>query len=468
MKKTVIFNFLVISLLMNFTSWAWLEANAKAADMPYQDAEFQCISPAEANRYVTDFRINIKSFGGMELCNANIETKKLFNDIQILQQGIFSTHSQNVFIRGFVDAKNYYEWLKQETRGIRRGNDVPYATAYNSGGYFTMQDGWAKLSTLGRVGTFVHEARHTAGYRHIACGQGPYQDSSVSGCDSTYNYGGSHAVEMEYYARVSVQGVNFHPVYKKMARLMAIARSNIFFNTAVIKSREAVLALTAERNEAHLFDNNNWSVREVPQTVGRLKRTSFGGVLFDGVRALAIELYQNSGFTDMVSDTYSYYKLLAEKGGSVKEFEEFDVGTKRYAVKITNTNKLVSYDFPNGTWGRELALPMDIVRTSTSMLGNTQSGLYLISASGEIYNYQPQTQKITGPLALWNPEIKEVIAYKGQNLVLHSSGQIQVLSARDGSPGSLALRLAPWPETNNLYSGLITTPVYDGFEVIKE
>lgn len=430
-----------------------------SVDIPYQDPAFGCITQETANRYVSDFNINVSSFGGMELCNSQVETKKLFNDIEILEKGSFKAEGSNLFIKGFVDAGYYYAWLKHETRGIERGNDVPYATAYNSGGYFTMQDGWAKLSTLGRVGTFVHEARHTAGFYHIRCNQGPYQDSSVSGCDTNYNYGGSHAVEMEYYARVAVQGTNFHPVYKKMARLMAIARSNIFFNTAVIQSREGILALTADRKEAHLLDKGVWYKREVPAVQGRLKRTSFGAVIFDGLKAFSIELYQNSGFSDLVADTYSYYKLLAEKNEQLKDLEEFDAGTKRYVVKITQNNKLAAYDFPNGNWGREQSIPFQVKQVTTAVPGRAQQALYLISNNGEIYNYQPQNQRLNKITGQWETDHKEVIAYKGQILVLKNNGEIQLQTANG---------LVPWTDAKQSYSGLVTTPVYDGFEVVKE
>lgn len=436
-----------------------LSSVAFAQDLPYLDNEFKCISQADANRYVSDYGIDVNSFGGMELCNSKVETKKLFNDLQIIEQGRFNTSGENKFIKGFVGADKYYSWMKSQTRGIQRGNDIPYATAYNSGGYFTMQDGWAKLSTLGRVGTVIHEARHTAGYRHIPCQQGPYQGSNVSGCDSTYSYGGSHAVEMEYYARVSVQGENFHPVYKKMARLMAIARSNIFFNTAVIQPREAVLAVTADQKQAHLFDNNQWYVRETPQVAGRLKRTSFGGVIFDGLRAMAIELYQNSGFTDLISDSYSYYKLIAETNDRAKDFEEFDEGIKRFAVRLTNNNKIAAYDFPNGRWGREQNAPAQISRLSTGIVGQSKPGLYLIGNAGEIYQYQPQTQRVVNVSSRWNENYKEVVNFKGQNLILDQSGKILIETANG---------VTPWTQTNNAYSGLITTPVYDGFEVNKE
>lgn len=83
---------------------------------------------------------------------------------------------------------------------------------------------------------------------------------------------GTHAIEMEYYARVSVQGTNFHPVYKNMARLMAIGRSNIFFNTAVIQKKETVMALSLDRKKAFvLLDNAQWVTKEVPQLPGELK-----------------------------------------------------------------------------------------------------------------------------------------------------------------------------------------------------
>jgi hypothetical protein len=459
--KTPVVAFLVAegNSMKLFISALLFSGFAFAQDMPYVDSDFGCIDRADAERYVADFHIDVQSFGGMELCDSQVDTKKLFDDLQILERGQFEADGQNKFVKGFVSPGTYYQWMKHETRGVERGQDIPYATAYNSGGHFTMQDGWAKLSTLGRVGTIVHEARHTAGYFHIRCSQGPYQDTSVAGCDTNYSYGGSHAVEMEYYARVAVQGKNFHPVYKKMARLMAIARSNIFFNTPVLQTREGVLALSQDRGHAELYDNGQWYNREVPAVGGRLKRTSFGAVVFDGLKALAVELYKNSGFSDAVTDTYSYYKLVKENEPPVKDFEEFDVGTKRYVVRLTADNKITPYDFPNGTWGRDISLPFTFAKTSTAALGKAQTGLYLISTSGEIYNYQPQNQRITNTGLIWSQEQKEVIVYKGQNLVLMNNGQIMSQSASG---------LAPWAETRNLYSDLVTTPIYDGFEVTKE
>ncbi len=433
--------------------------NLYAQTMPYQDNEFGCFTKADADRYVADFHINVKSFGGLELCDSKVDTKKLLNDIRIVENGRFTSSPPNNLIKNFVNAEEYYPWLKQQTRGIERGNDVPYATAYNSGGFFTMQDGWAKLSTLGRVGTVVHEARHTEGYQHIICTQGTYQDTRVQGCDRNYNYGGSHAVEMEYYARVAVQGVNFHPVYKKMARLMAMARSNIFFNTTPLQTREGLVALSMDQKQSFLFDQGHWVQRETPDLIGKLKRTSYGAVLFDGLKALAIEMYENSGSPDPVTDTYSYYKLLAENSQGVKEFEEFDVGTKRFVVQLTKDNNLAAYDFPNGSWGRGQQVPFDVVKTSTAIPGQATPGFYLVNQAGQIYAYQPQTQRLVSQVGTWDFDNKEVVSFQKQNLILKKNGQIYVQNSQS---------LTPWPEATMSFSDLVTVPLYDSFEVVKQ
>jgi hypothetical protein len=244
-----------------------------------------------------------------------------------------------------------------------------------------------------------------------------------------------------------------------MARLMAIARSNIFFNTPILQTREAVVALAADRSVARVFDKGQWVTREVPQAEGRLKRSSFGGVIFDGLKALSIELYENSGFADLIPDTYSYFKLSAENSGPIKDLEEFDIGIKRYVTRITADNKITPYDFPNGRWGRDLNIGFNVVHTSTAVLGKNQSGLYLVAESGEIYNYQPQQARIISTGQRWSSDIQEIIVYNGQNLVLMNNGRIMV------GQGS---QLVPWTETNESFSGLITAPMYDGFEVVKE
>lgn len=430
---------------------------SQAQEMPYLDEQFKCTSTEEAQKMVKDFKVDVKSFGGMELCNSQVDLKKLLNDLSIIKDGRFSSSGSNVYIRNFIPSDKYYEWMKSMTRGMNRGNDVPAATAYNRFGYFTMQDGWTKLSTLGRVGTVLHEARHTENYVHIPCKQGPYMNSSMQGCDRDYSYGGSHAVEMEYYARVSVLGQNFHPVYKSMARLMAIARSNFVFNTSPIQAREGLFALGASSQQGVLFDKENSYTREVPSAQGVLKRTSYGATIFSGNQAYAIEMYDKTGSQTNLLDTYSYFKLLFSSLQNVKDFEEFDVNTKRFALALTQNNQIISYNFPAGKWGSEINLNMTPVR-STTTVETGEKGYFLIDAQSSIYNYDPATNKLSAPLNYkWNPDFVNIAAINGRLFILKKDGKIY----EKMSSGNI--ELAQLPQEN--YSSMTAVPLYDGFEV---
>jgi hypothetical protein len=428
-----------------------------AQELPYKDTDFGCTDKTVAQKYVNDYRINTSSFGGLELCDSKVDTKKLLNDLEILEKGQFNTFGENVYIRGFIPANGYYSWMKSQTRGVKRGNDIPTATAYNSGGYFTMQDGWALLSTLGRVGTIVHEARHTAGYRHVPCTQGPYQGDSMAGCDTTYQYAGSHAIEMEYYARVSVLGKNFHPVYKAMARLMGIARSNFVFNQPVISKKEAVLALAQNNTHADLILDDQVIEREVPQKEGMLKRTSFGGAIFNGRDAFAIELYGNERLNTSIEDTYSYYKLLDRSVGPVFDFEEFDVAPRRYSIQMKDNHSLQFFAYGQGDWARSVNLNFQAQRSATR-LENGQDGFFLIDSQGVIYPVNVQTSNVNRPLdTRWNPTHVDFATYNGKTLVLKTDGVIYEKQA-DGSE-------VVWSLGRNKYSAMINTPIYDGYVV---
>jgi hypothetical protein len=427
--------------------------------VPYLDDQFACITGAKAQQYVNDFNIDVAAFGGMELCKGTAEAKKLFNDLQILEDGrINSNKTSNVYIRGFIPADKYYEWMKTQTRGMDRGNDVPFATAYNSFGYFTMQDGWAKLSTLGRVGTIVHEARHTAGYRHIPCRQGPYAGASLDGCDKDYGYGGSHAIEMEYYARVSVQGDNFHPVYRQMARLMGIARSNFTFNVSPIKAREGLLVVEKSSRTPVLYDGSLILDRDRANATGKLKRTSFGAVYFDGLSAVALEMYEKTGFSDPISDAYSYFKLLTMNNNQrVKDFEEYDINNKRYVVQATLDNKIQSYGFPRGKWNNPTASGIDI-KSFQNTLENGQKGLFVISATNDIKAFDAEKNSLGTSLGLWNPNFSQYALYESQVLGLGNDGNIY---AKNGTSWAI------WPKGTTQYEGMVNVPLYDGYEVIK-
>lgn len=144
---------------------------------------------------------------------------------------------------------------------------------------------------------------------------------------------------------------------------------------------------------------------------------------------------------------------------NIKDFEEFDSGVKRHVVKIGKDNKIAAFDFPRGSWGAEQAVPFAVSKFITAIPGHTKSGLFLIATDGKIFNYIPESQRLVAQNSTWDALNKEVIVFKGQNLILRNDGKIYVQSNST---------LRPWVETQNLYSGLVAVPVYDAFDVVKE
>ncbi len=428
-----------------------------ALALPVFDNEFDCTEKSKADQYVSDFKINTKSFGGIELCNSQIDTKKLFNDLSVVENGRFQAESSHMLVGNFVPTVQYYSWLKEQTSGMNRNNDIPWATAYNRGGYFTMQDGWAQLSTLGRVGVVIHEARHTEGYRHIPCNFGPYANTNLEGCDSSFRYGGSHGVEMEYYARVVVFGENFHPLYKKMARLMALGRTNFVFNQKVIQPREALFLIKKDRPEARLIDGTNSFNREVAGT-GSLKRTSFGPTLFSPRIAFSLDPYSLIGDTRPTEDGYSYFKLLSLKtalpsGKPPIDLEEFDLSNKRYLATIDYQNQFSLYNFREAKWGPFTPLPRPAIGFRTQY--KNTSGLFIVLDDYKILQVHPEQGTLEETKNVWDSsDISYVMSPQGEALQLQADGILRTLSGQVWGP----TQDANWSQAVNI-------PLYNGFDV---
>ncbi len=455
---TLLFSFFTTLLATNL-SLAAGQVQTGAPELPFKDADFACVSQADANRYKSDFGIDTSSFGGMELCNAAIDTKKLFNDLSLIEKSEFAADNGHSFIRGFVPSSGYYRWMKGQTRGMDRGNDIPWATAYNSGGYFTMQDGWASLSTLGRVGTVIHEARHTAGYRHYPCSTGPYGGTSTSGCDTSYNQGGSHGVEMEYYARVVLTSKNLHPAYKSMARLMALGRSNFVFNEKPLRLREGLLARAGDR--LILVDGGKVYERESPLAPSEpeLKRTSFGASLVKGEKATAVDVYafSNNGFS--MDDDYSYYKLFQtpRPGGpsALQAIEEIDVGTKRYFAVLADGGKLFSYNFPGGGWHAAVSGPAG-ASTFVTRAPNGQHGLFVVTTEGYVVPFDLGSRRFgTALRERWSTDTRAYAMMGTELLRLTAAGEVVSASTGEAVPAFAKRQI----------TDLVNVPLYDTFEV---
>ncbi|MEY4615953.1 MAG: hypothetical protein RJB66_913 [Pseudomonadota bacterium] len=424
---------------------------------PVFDEEFSCTSSQKAEQYVRDFNINVRSFGGMELCDAKVDTKKLFNDLLIVEEGRFAPQASHALIGNFVDSNRYYPWLKAQTEGMNRGNDVPWATAYNSMGYFTMQDGWAGLSTLGRVGVVVHEARHTEGYRHIPCNFGPYAGSSLPGCDGRFLEGGSHGVEMEYYARVVVYGENFHPLYKKMARLMALGRSNFVFNQKVIQPREALFLIRKDGTEARLIDGGRGFRREVSGS-GFLKRSSYGPVLFTPDQAFSLDAYDWLGDTRPTADGYSYFKLLTlpkgqPSGQPPKDLEELDIGNKRLLASIDYQDRFGFYNFSKGAWGNFRPIPGKPLGIKTQY--KDKQGLFIVLDNFKIIQSLPEQDRLVETTMVWDAnDVSYMMGPNREVLQLKADGTVRTLD------GNLWI-----PTQDALWGQAVNIPLYNGFDV---
>ncbi|MCC7402756.1 MAG: hypothetical protein IT288_00025 [Bdellovibrionales bacterium] len=453
MPKGSIF-LLFMSIVSLSATPSWAGKGPKPGDLPAFDADFACTAQEAATRYQRDFSIDLASFGGNELCRSEIDTKKFYNDLQLVEEGRFGGSATNVFIKNFVDRDRYYPWLASMTYGVRRGHDVPWATAYNSGGQFTMQDGWTKLSTLGRVGTVIHEARHTEGYSHRACRQGPYSNTNLPGCDQSVGEGGSHGVEMEYYARVALQGVNFHPAYQAMARLMALGRANFVFNQLPMVRQEPLLALT--QDQALLVTPQETLQASLPPHQGfALKRTSFGATFFNGSEAIALDLYGQDTEAYPLADDFSYFKIIQmPQHVPAVDIEEFDVTTRRFLVSLDAQGNLRNFVFKDAQWSRPVQVRGAARLVTVAPNGST--GLFVIKTDGKLCSFDASRMSCTDLNGVMWPTDTKAFAHFGTTLVqLKSSGQ--VLEAISGQAFA--------PLQNAAIDQFTTVPVYDSFEL---
>jgi len=258
---------------------------------------------------------------------------------------------------------------------------------------------------------------------------------------------------------VSTQGVNFHPVYQKMARLMAIARANFLFNTPVLQKRETLFALSNDRRQGYLLENNKWIQREIPvQDNSQLKRSSFGAVMFDSVKAYAIEMYQNSGFSDLVLDTYSYFKILLDKNEKIKHFEEFDLGTQRFIVKIDESNQISSFEFSRGEWGRSYPLPFSVSQIVTQVPQLKDTGFYIIKPDGKVAIFQPREARVAElQNVTWDSSVVKFYNVDGQRIYLKTDGKLYVENSN---------QLLLWDKAMDfIFSDIVAVPLYNGFDV---
>ncbi len=447
-------------LVLTLTFWGICSAVAQS--LPFIDSQFPCFKADLAQKYIRDFKIKTNSFGGIELCSPTSDFKKLLNDLSIIELGRFTNTGQSGFIRGFVASDQYYNWSKMQILRIQREHDNPQAIAVNVRGQVSIQDYYGRLSVLGRVGTLLHEARHTVYHPHTLCLNGPYAELPVNGCDPDFNSGGAHSVEMEYYARVSVQGQNFHPMYKAMARLSAMARANFVFNKSPLGKRDGLLVQTANGSFL-LLDQTRWIQRPAitygqRSVSGRLKRTSFGASLFTGNQAYAIELYEKFDPFDAILDSFSYYKTLINLNAHLADFEEFDIGAKRNVVLITPSQQFASYNFKLGKWNPTQPLGFKPLLTSP-YLADGKQGYFLVDSNAVIFAFDATKNSFVKTSLNWDLKAQSIAKANGQIYSLRIDKKIFYLNGNQWT--ELAL------PHNTIAEQISSVPLYNAFNILE-
>ncbi|MCB0419849.1 MAG: hypothetical protein KDD61_02575 [Bdellovibrionales bacterium] len=427
---------IIFSLVIHFFIGA---ADATENNVP-------CIDEQKAIQWNRDFNINLSSFSKANLCDRNNELYQLYESFLVLENGQFDRGVSSQFILGVVKEDQYLKWTNDRVFRIRRGRDIPYATAYNSGGSITVQDGWAQLSSLGKVGTLIHEARHTDGYSHTQCRQGPYRDVSVPGCDPSVRYGGAHGVEMEYYARVALLGKNFHPTYQSMARLMLLARGHFVFNQPPIKSLDG-LFFRATSGETYYFSKGvyyqelsllgweNWII----------KRGSTGPVLFNGLEAAVVDLY-NAQIAP-IRDEFTYFKILSfPRPEAFVDVEEFDDGPQKYLLAIGESGALYKYSFGRSQW---ILMARGSYRQFRTRSLDGTLGVYVLQANSEYAHWDLSRGRLDLMPQKWPQDVVSVAKMGHEIVMLKRDGLVYLLST--GQP------IAGLP----FISQIVEAPIYE-------
>lgn len=337
---------------------------------------------------------------------------------QFIHNNQFHGDQDNLFIRDFVPSQNYSEWLHEHLHSTKN---------------LIEDKNWLKLSSLNQAGQLIHHARLSEGYTQIFCKQGPNKNNPVAACDSDLESGGAHAVELEYYARVVLQGRNFHPIYQSMARLMLLARSNFVFNENPLRHNDMLVVRTAEglmRMRGDERKTLNWRFEKSENFL--LKKTSAGAALLnlpDEAWVLDLRNFEAAA----LNEDYSQFKLLkADPPEGLIDLEEVDTGTHRYFVGLDSKGRVHRYNFESGRWksiarfeGAQQLLTTDPTGTD---------GLYMRFTDGSYCSMRIPEFTCVGERMDWPKNIFRFLQFQDQTLKLSSDGRILEANDRPWQP----------------------------------
>ena len=296
--------------------------------------ELGCVPAEKAAKYVQLLGVQTEQFGPLELCESTNLNKKLLDAIHSLELGRFSRTSASPLTRRVVEG-DYLPYLTERIDRVERngcsGDETVVACVKPGQTTMHLQDYFFRLPAVNRVGTLLHEARHIDGFPHVDCESGPLA-GSPGGCDPRWAYRGSYAVELEYYARVALEGENFHPVYRTIARASAVALMEENFNEAPAQPRERLAIVHKDGGGLSLFDGDR--VVERPGAVIRDARLIARRY---GLAALPFDRAANTWLLDPYSPSSSADPALSPLLGTLFEsYNRVDPARRPHFIDILN------------------------------------------------------------------------------------------------------------------------------------
>ena len=414
------------------------------------NADVGCIDTDVANKLVRDYNIDIRGFsGGRELCDSAKPGKQILNAVLMLDQGKFGPTARAGLDRQMVST-DYSRYLRQRINHITFDNSCGGTswvlaciinrapTMHIEKPYFDKDMALALQMTV-----LVHEARHTEGYMHYHCYTGGNAGKDGA-CDNNYADGGSYAVEVEYETRIALNGLNFHPVFKMMARLFAIDRlNNNFVSQPTTKAPSLILV---DQADSHItVVNADAQIKDYPNVIIGKSRLIGRDA---GANVIADDLTQKPKYLD-----YYDVKLFAQEavapivGLTMRNYAGTWPEAKRQSlVDIMNdasgggVQVRLFKDSLEAAKGIENAptVALPAAETPKALLGilpcdtsKATPGFYVRMASGAIYEIEtsrlPRQTSLTAVSCTWPQDLVALTRLGDRVVALDTDGRLSTV-----------------------------------------
>ncbi|RYZ95373.1 MAG: hypothetical protein EOP11_25010, partial [Proteobacteria bacterium] len=302
-----------------------------------------CVPAIEATAYQKQFQLKFANFGPWDLCSEASDTKKVLSALHTIRAAEFSDEASPLITR--VSDETDFDYLAHRARRIQKngcaGDETVVACVRPGEHTLRLQAPFFAIPAVNRVATLLHEARHVDGFPHVTCEAGPLSGSD-GGCDPNLKYHGAYAVELSYYARVALNGKNFHPAYKALARSSAVALMEQNFVRNPAPSRERLALLDFADGHLRLFDGANF--REHLSTIvsdGKLIARNYGIAVLPRDRA------QNSWLIDPYADAFLSPDLLESLlGTTFRNYNKLNIAERPQILDVLNRLDLQGRLYP--------------------------------------------------------------------------------------------------------------------------